>query len=68
MKQKNSKKDAASQDKYRIEATSANDLDGCATTEATGMIPTLPQTQGELNSYKAILPYSPDCYVEKTKD
>ena len=26
-------------DKFNVEATSINDLDGCATTEATGLIP-----------------------------
>src|SRR5699024_635258 len=30
-------------DPYRVEATSANDLDGSAATELTGMIPFLPE-------------------------
>ncbi len=64
---KNAAKNIAADDKYHVESTSAHDLDGCATTEATGMIPTPPQSQGELNSYKAILPFSPDCYLEKDK-
>ena len=51
-------------DKYHVEASSVNDLDGCATTEATGLIPSLPQSQAQIDSYKKILPYSPDCYVQ----
>lgn len=58
-------KESKIQDNYRVEATSANDLDGCATTEATGLIPFLPDSESEIDSYKAILPYSPDCYVQK---
>ena len=45
-------------DKYNVEATSARDLDGCGTTEATGLIPSLPQSRGQLDSYKSILPFS----------
>ena len=51
-------------DKYNVEATSARDLDGCGTTEATGLIPTLPQSRGQLDSYKSILPFSPDCIAK----
>lgn len=53
-------------DKFNVEATSINDLDGCAITEATGLIPAMPKSLSEIDSYKKILPYSPDCYVEKT--
>lgn len=35
------KKNLAKDDKYLVEATSARDLDGCGTTEATGLIPFL---------------------------
>lgn len=55
----------SSQDKYLVEATSAHDLDGCATTEATGLIPSMPENKSQLDSYKEILPYSPDCYAKK---
>lgn len=55
-------------DKYKVESSSVNDLDGCATTEATGLIPSLPESMAEVDSYKQILPYSPDCYVEKTNE
>ena len=55
-------------DKINVEATSIHDLDGCATTEATGLIPAMPKSASEIDSYKEILPYSPDCYVEKTKE
>ena len=55
-------------DKFNVAATSINDLDGCATTEATGLIPSMPKSISEVDSYKEILPYSPDCYVEKTKN
>lgn len=54
-----------SDDKYHVESTSAHDLDGCATTETTGLIPTLPRSDAQMDSYKEILPFSPDCYVEK---
>ena len=65
MKEKNLAKD----DKYLVEATSARDLDGCGTTEATGLIPFRPQSGAELNSYKSILPFSPDCISqERPKD
>ena len=55
----------SSQDKYLVEATSAHDLDGCDTTEATGLIPSIQENKSQLDSYKEILPYSPDCYAEK---
>lgn len=55
-------------DKYNIESSSVNDLDGCATTEATGLIPALPESHAELTAYKEVLPYSPDCYVEKNSE
>lgn len=61
-----SKKSPEIYDKYRVEATSVNDLDGCATTEATGLIPSLPTSKAEIDSYEAILPFSPECYVQKT--
>lgn len=54
-------------DKFNVEATSIHDLDGCATTEATGLIPSIPESKSEIDSYKEILPFSPDCYVEKSK-
>ena len=34
-------------DKFNVEATSINDLDGCATTEATGLIPAMPKSLSE---------------------
>lgn len=52
-------------DKYNVESSSVNDLDGCATTEATGLIPSLPESKAEIDAYKQLLPYSPDCYVQK---
>lgn len=52
-------------DSYHVESTSIHDLDGCATTEATGLIPSLPKSDAQIDSYKEILPYSPDCYVKK---
>ena len=51
-------------DKYNVEATSADDLDGYGTTEATGLIPSLPQSREQLDSYKSILPFSPDCITK----
>lgn len=61
MKEKNTN----SKNPYRVEATSVHDLEGCATTEVTGLIPTPPETHAQSDSYKQIFPYSPDCYVEK---
>lgn len=55
-------------DKYNVESSSVNDLDSCAATEATGLIPALPASSAEIDSYKQILPFSPDCYVEKTPE
>lgn len=52
-------------DKFNVESTSIHDLDGCATTEITGLIPSGPKADWEIDSYKEIFPYSPDCYVEK---
>lgn len=52
-------------DKYHVESSSVNDLDSCATTEATGLIPSLPQSEAELAAYKSILPYSPDCITSE---
>ena len=59
------KKNLSKEDKYLVEKTSARDLDGCGTTEATGLIPFLPQSRAELDSYKSILPFSPDCIAEE---
>lgn len=50
-------------DKYNVASTSANDLDGCATTEATGLIPALPTSNAQVDAYKEVLPFSPDCFV-----
>lgn len=61
MKEKNMN----SKDPYRVDATSIHDLEGCSTTEVTGLIPTPPETHAQSDSYKEIFPYSPDCYVEK---
>ena len=43
-------------DKFNVEATSINDLDGCATTEATGLIPAMPKSLSEIDSYKKYFP------------
>lgn len=55
-------------DPYRVEATSANDLDGSAATELTGMIPFLPETPAEIEAYKSLMPYSPESIVQKSSD
>ncbi len=60
------KKKNSYSDKFNVEDTSINDLDGCATTEVTGLIPAIPKSVLEIDSYKEIFPYSPDCYAEKT--
>lgn len=54
-------KNIAKDDKYNVESTSAKDLEGCGTTEATRLIPSLPKSPDQLDSYKSILPFSPDC-------
>lgn len=51
-------------DPYRVEATSQNDLDTSATAEMTGLIPSSPESEAELDSYKALYPFSPDEYVD----
>lgn len=53
-----------SDDKYHVESTSVNDLDGCAATEATGLIPSAIHSKAELESYKNLYPFSPDEFVE----
>lgn len=52
-------------DPYKVEASSADDLDGCAATELTGMMPTPPKSQAELESYESLMPFSPKSIVEK---
>lgn len=59
------KDDQKSDDKYHVTSSSINDLDGCAATEATGLIPSLPRSGAELDAYRSILPYSPDCITPK---
>lgn len=51
-------------DKYNVESSSVNDLDGCAATEMTGLIPSPPESEAELESYKRLYPFSPDEYVK----
>lgn len=51
-------------DKYNVESSSARDIDGYATTEMTGLIPSQIVDEGELDSYKNIFPFSPEEYVE----
>lgn len=60
------KKRNSHSDKFNVESTSINNLDSCATTELTGLIPAIPKSVSEIDSYNEIFPYSPDCYVEKT--
>lgn len=58
------KKHTEISDKYLVDASSANDLDGCAATEATGLIPFLPESESEIDSYRQVFPYSPDCLAK----
>ena len=43
-------------DKFNVEATSINDLDGCATTEATGLIPAMRNPSRKLTPIKKYFP------------
>ena len=63
-----SKTTSPKDDPYRVEATSANDLDASAATELTGMIPFLPRNPSQLESYQSLMPYSPESIVQKTSD
>jgi len=42
-------------DPYRIEATS--DSPACSSMDCTGLIPTLPQSEAELEHYEEMYPY-----------
>jgi len=53
-----------SEDKYNVEATSKNDLTTSAATEPTGLIPSLPASESELEAYKDIFPFCPDEFIE----
>ena len=39
-------------DKFNVEATSINDLDGCATTEANGILPPIPESPPAIRGYR----------------
>lgn len=42
-------------DPYRVEATS--DFPACSSMDCTGLIPSLPQSEAELESYEELYPY-----------
>ena len=63
-----SKTTSLKDDPYRVEATSANDLDASAATELTGMIPFLHRNPSQIESYQSLMPYSPESIVQKTSD
>lgn len=41
------------------------DIMACSTTDCTGLIPSLPQSEAELESYQALYPYEPKARKEK---
>lgn len=53
-------------DPYHIAASESNDLDGCATTEMTGLIPRGLNDSQEAASYESIFPYNPSQYVQSS--
>lgn len=56
MKQTNSSNKA---DDYEI------DIQACSTTDCTGLIPSLPQSEAELESYKQLYPFEANCGQDK---
>jgi hypothetical protein len=52
-KEKN--KDEYDKDPYRVEATSS--FSTCSAMDCTGLIPSLPQSEAELESYEELYPY-----------
>lgn len=58
-------------DPYRCEVTSSFDEFGCkscSATDCTGLIPFLPQSEAELESYAELYPYFCDCFTESDTD
>ena len=51
-------------DKYNVESSSANDWDGYAAMEMTGMMYKPPVSKAQLEAYKSLYPFSPEQYEE----
>lgn len=41
------------------------DIQACSTTDCTGLIPSLPQSEAELESYKQLYPFEANCGQDK---
>lgn len=58
---KNPKKPISSDDEiYRGDLSAINDFETSSVTECTGLIPSAPENEYELNSYKELFDFSPD--------
>jgi hypothetical protein len=44
------------------------DIQACSTMDCTGLIPSLPQNEGELESYEALYSFEPPVVDEKEKE
>lgn len=54
-----------SKDKYNIQWDNINSLNGISGTELTGLIPSAPTSDDEIESYNEILSYRPENTVSK---
>ncbi len=60
-----SDKNNKSKDKYNIQWDSINSLNASSSTELTGLIPSAPTSDDEIESYNEILTYRPENTVSK---
>lgn len=44
------------------------DIQACSTMDCTGLIPSLPQSDAELESYEALYPFEPPVIDEREKE
>lgn len=66
--EKNNTMNHKSEDHFKDEFKDDFDIDiqACSATDCTGLIPSLPQTEAERESYEAIYPYSPSSMHKPT--
>lgn len=55
----------SSDEKYRIRDI---DVNACSTTDCTGLIPSLPQSKAELESYNDLYRFQPEAVTVKASD
>lgn len=51
------------EDPYHVTSTEDTDIQGMAASDMTGLIPVIPETDTQLDSYKSILPFLPESYT-----